>query len=75
MIGSQSLEEFEKTCGEDWIPNFVRNRTLVDLDLTPGSLRARILKQFNQEPPQRGKLFNYFIKHQLKNLMENIGEF
>ena len=75
MIGGQSLEEIDKTCGEDWIPNFVRNRTLVDLDLTPGSLRAKILKQFNQEPPQRGKLFNYFIKHQLKNLMENIGEF
>ena len=74
-IGDQDLEQFEKTCSEEWSHNFIRNRTLVDLSLTPGSLRAKILKQFDQEPPQRGKLFNYFIKYQLKNLMENIGEF
>ena len=75
MIGNHQLSDFEKTCNEDWGPNFIRNRTLVDLSLTPGSLRAVIMEQFNQEPPQRGNLFNYFIKHRLKNLMEHIGDF
>ena len=74
-IGDVDFEDVEKTFSEDWVPNFIRNRTLVDLSLTPSPLKARVLKQFDQEPPARGKLFNYFIKKQLKNLMENIGEF
>jgi hypothetical protein len=74
-IGDVPLEEVERNFSEDWVPNFVRNRTLVDLSLTPSSIGVKVLHQFDQEPPQRGKLFNYFIKHQLKGLMENIGEF
>jgi hypothetical protein len=75
IIGDKDFDDVEKSFAEEWVPNFIRNRTLVDLSLTPGSIRTRVLKQFDQEPPARGKLFNYFIKNQLKNLMENIGEF
>jgi len=34
-----------------------------------------VLDIFNQPAPGRDKLFNYFVKYKLKNLMENIGEF
>jgi len=63
----QSLQGAEK---EGWI----RNRTLVDLAFTPDEIRKEVLEQFNNVP-QKKSLFNYFVQHKLKNLMEHISEF
>tara|TARA_R100000152_G_C6781183_1_gene215157 strand:+ start:3417 stop:4259 length:843 start_codon:yes stop_codon:yes gene_type:complete len=56
--------------------NWKRNQTLVDLDKVPDWVNDKIEKAWN-EPivGKRSKLFNYFIKHKLKNLMETIEEF
>ena len=60
---------------EEWVPNFIRNRELVDLNRTPEYLRSQVLEEFNKPTQSRGKLFNYFIKSKLTNLMESISEF
>ena len=60
---------------EEWVPNFIRNRELVDLNRTPEYIRSLVLEEFNKPTQSRGKLFNYFIKSKLTNLMESISEF
>ena len=48
----------------------------MDFEKIPDWIDDKIEIEWNK--PIQGKrsgLFNYFIKHKLKNLMENIGEF
>jgi len=56
--------------------NYERNKTLIDLTCIPKQVKIDIIEEYKK--PVEGKrngLFNYFIKHKLKNLMENINEF
>jgi hypothetical protein len=62
-------------CTEEWVRNFIRNRELVDLHRIPEYIKSQVLEEFNKPTQSRGKLFNYFIKSKLTNLMESIGEF
>jgi 5'-3' exonuclease len=56
--------------------NFLRNKAIIDFDEIPQDIEAQILDEFdNQEYGNRSRLFNYFIEKNLKNLMENIGDF
>jgi hypothetical protein len=55
---------------------FVRNRMLIDLTYTPQDIKSQIVNKYNEQGGKdRSKMFNYFITHKLKNLMENISEF
>ena len=53
----------------------MRNRMLIDLEYIPDNIQTSVLHLFNQPSPGRDKLFDYFVKYKLKNLMENISEF
>jgi len=67
-----SFGEVPKGLEENW----KRNQTLVDFEKIPDWINDKIEESWNQ--PIKGKrsnLFNYFIQHKLKQLMENIGEF
>ena len=56
--------------------NYQRNRVLIDLDFVPTEIANQTLELYElQKDKGRGKLFNYFIKHKLKNLTECITEF
>lgn len=56
--------------------NFDRNKLLVDLSMIPSHIKEQVLAKYNEESGKdRSKIFNYFIKYKLKNLMENVGEF
>jgi hypothetical protein len=68
----KSPEEF---CTGDMLRNYHRNKTMVDLDETPESIRINIRTQFDGQSPVHGKLINYFIEKKLKNLMEYVGDF
>lgn len=66
----------EEFCDERLLRNYKRNQQLVDLDYIPKHIHDGVLEQFNnQNNKDRSKLFNYFIKYKLKNLLESIGEF
>jgi len=56
--------------------NWKRNQTLVDLNLIPNHIEQEILEKYNQcEPSTNGKIFDYFVKHKLTTLLENVEEF
>lgn len=56
--------------------NYVRNKTLIDLTQIPQEISEKILNSYeNQADKKRDKMFNYFIKNQLKHLMEHLNDF
>lgn len=66
----------EEFCDDTMLRNYKRNEVLVDLSYTPESIRQAIYEQYDEQAGKnRSKLFNYFIEHKLKNLMEDIGDF
>ena len=56
--------------------NFARNELLVDLTKIPENIRNSVINKYNEENGKdRSKLFNYFISHNLKLLMDSVGDF
>ena len=66
----------EEFCEGEMLRNYRRNEMLIDLNKIPTVLSNQIIEQYqNKKDVGRAKLFNYFVKHRLKNLMENLNEF
>jgi len=56
--------------------NYQRNKMLIDLTQIPEDIKLAIVEEYEKPVNgKRSKLFNYFFKHNLKNLMESINEF
>lgn len=57
--------------------NYNRNQKLVDLSYIPKEYTDKILSEYKVQPTVQGKekLFEYFVKNKLSNLMEVIDEF
>jgi hypothetical protein len=63
-------------CQGEQLRNYRRNEMLIDLTKIPEWLQTNIVVEYDKQPEiGRAKLFNYFVKHKLKNLMEHINEF
>ena len=65
-------------CNAEMLRNWHRNSQLIDLEKCPEPIRINITTNFQKQvsdPNKRNKLFDYFVKYRLKNLMEHIGEF
>lgn len=54
---------------------WIRNRMLIDLEYIPKDIQEKVINKYDVPDKGREKMFNYFITHQLKHLMEDIGEF
>ena len=55
---------------------YERNKQLIDLTMIPKHIKEQVIAKYEEEAGKdRSKIFNYFIKYKLKNLMENVGEF
>ena len=68
--------EPEDFCNEEMLRNYQRNRTLIDLECAPDEINQACIQAYlNSTVKNRSGLLNYFIKHRLKNHMENIGDF
>lgn len=80
-IRSKNLNEWLQQdpttfCDETMLRNWKRNEMLVDLNHTPQTIRIQTINQYQeQDGKNRSKLFNYFVDHKLKNLMESINDF
>lgn len=56
--------------------HYERNRTLIDLTMTPGDLLEKILESYNDQLEKKdNNVLGYFTRNRLKNLMQNIEEF
>ena len=61
---------------EEIVRNWNRNSMLIDLRCTPSVLRTAIMQEYHSQADKpRDKMFNYFIQHKMKLLMESIGDF
>lgn len=69
------MQEPEEFCNENMLRNYKRNQQLIDLDFVPDDIAEQVLEQYNGQKKDRSKLFNYFITHRLKNLIESVGDF
>lgn len=69
-------DDVREVYGEEFIPNFRRNKKLVSLfGETPQEIITDIINKYEEATVQpRSKLMNYFIQNQLKNLMSDIGK-
>lgn len=66
----------EDFCDEDMLRNFRRNETLIDLTKTPKAIVDKILESYEtQEAAPRSGLLNYFVKNNMRLLLENLQEF
>jgi len=74
-LSSWVLQEPEQFCTETMLRNYKRNQQLIDLEYIPEDISSQVIEQHSSQKKDRSKLFNYFIEHRLKNLMESIGEF
>lgn len=66
----------ESFCDETMLRNYRRNEMLIDLSKVPEEYKQNILNAYKNAPSNgRDKIFNYFVKHRMKMLMEHIQEF
>jgi hypothetical protein len=63
-------------CDPKQLRNYERNKALIDLSTIPENIKSQVMNQYiSQKDKKVPSLMNYFMKHRLKNLMENIGDF
>ena len=79
-INKKRLEEWSTAdripLGSETSKYYERNKRLIDLSCIPGELERTIINTYRDyKIPSRSKLLPYFMKHKLKSLMENIGDF
>ena len=73
---NELLAADQTTLPEEIVRNWTRNRMMIDLRSIPQPIQKAVLEEYAaQANKPRDKIFNYFIQHRMKNLMEHIGEF
>jgi hypothetical protein len=61
---------------EAMLRGFKRNQQLIDLSFIPEDIQKSVVNTYNEQAGKtRSKLFDYFVKHKLRNLMTDIGEY
>lgn len=71
-----SVPNLQSVLTEQQYAHFKRNEMLIDLHNIPQYIQDTVLERFEAEKDKkRNKLFQYFIDHNLKYLMEHISEF
>lgn len=77
-LRSTMLNNFmqEDTIPDQYKANYMRNKRLVDLGMIPQHITDQVVEAYNESNDKsRDQIFNYFVKHKMKNLIEHIGEF
>ena len=75
ILGNNIEDVENKFEDEEQKRGWLRNRMLIDLAYIPQEIQSKVVESFDQPTNGREKLFNYFVKHKLKHLMEDISEF
>lgn len=71
-----NTDENEFCDTEELKNNWKRNRTLIDLSLTPADITEKVIDEFNSQGNKaKDKLFNYMINNRMNVLIEHINEF
>jgi hypothetical protein len=69
------LAEWKKT-DLNLLENYQRNKRLIDFSEIPESIESQIINSFVMQPDKdRSKLYDYFMKHRMKQLLIQIEDF
>ena len=73
----EMLQNVQNDENHKYYRNWIRNKTLIDLSMTPEHLRNKIIEAFEKGPmvKDRSKLYGYITKNRLSSLLENINDF
>ena len=55
--------------------NYIRNQTLIDLDMIPDEIVERINTEFDNTSPVQGKVYDFLREKRITQLLDNIGDF
>lgn len=55
--------------------NYIRNRTLIDLECIPNEIVNGINDEFDNTEPVQGKVYDYLRTKRITQLLDNIGDF
>ena len=55
--------------------NYLRNQTLIDFDFIPQEVSDRILNEYLNVAPVKGKVFDYLRTHRLDELLNHVEDF
>jgi len=55
--------------------NYLRNQTLIDLEMIPNDVKESIRQEFKNTNPVKGKVFDYLTKYRLRELLDHIEDF
>ncbi len=69
------LANFENM-DEETQRRFNRNRLLIDLAMVPKDIRRKVMHSYHsQKPGNRSRIMTYMIKHGMKHMLADIGDF
>ena len=60
---------------DKYFRNYIRNRTLIDLDLIPNEIIDSINTEFDNTNPAQGKVYDFLREKRITQLLDNIGDF
>ena len=55
--------------------NYLRNQTLIDLEFIPQEIEDKILEEYENTVPVKGKVFDYLRTHRLNELLNHVEDF
>jgi len=55
--------------------NYLRNQTLIDLEFIPQDIEDKILEEYENTIPVKGKVFDYLRVHRLNELLNHVEDF
>ena len=55
--------------------NYLRNQTLIDLEFIPQEIEDKILEEYENTVPVKGKVFDYLRVHRLNELLNHVEDF
>lgn len=73
---AKRLTQFMESVPPEFTGGYERNSILIDLRNTPTPIREKIMVEYEaQAGKDRSQIFNYMMKHRLRNLMSDVTDF
>ena len=70
------IPDLSTVLSKEQFQRFKRNEQLIDLHMIPETIRSAILDKYkSEENKSKDKLEDYFKQHNLRTMLEHIGEF
>lgn len=71
------VTDIDSVKGEEWMRNYIRNKTLIDLSETPKDIKSEIIYNYDNQDKwsNKSKVFPYLIEKRCRLLLEDVKDF